>query len=122
MSANWLQYYKPWELLPRDEERIKTQIKEAEATIKRETAEFDLRNPNRPGKEEPSKEEIAYSMSKEVPGEPLTESPSISKVDDTTNNFPAREPPAEKTKAEKQAQEEHNSEVVVENDEDTVIY
>ncbi|KAH7419561.1 pinin/SDK/memA/ protein conserved region-domain-containing protein [Cadophora sp. MPI-SDFR-AT-0126] len=111
-------YYKPWELLPRDEERIKTQIKEAEATIERETSQFDLRHPNRPGRKE--KEERSNSTSKETVGEPQAESPSVSKVDDTTNS-PVQIHQSEQ-KAEKQAQEEHNGEVVVENDEDTVIY
>ncbi|KAH9204333.1 pinin/SDK/memA/ protein conserved region-domain-containing protein [Leptodontidium sp. 2 PMI_412] len=112
-------YYKPWELLPRDEERIKTQIKEAEAIIERETSQFDSRYPNRPGKKE--KEERSNSTSKETVGEPQAESPSVSKVDDTTNS-PVQIPQSEQHKAEKQAQEEHNGEVVVENAEDTVIY
>lgn len=54
-------------------------------------------------------------------GEPQAESPSVSKVDDTTNS-PVQIPQSEQHKAEKQAQEEHNGEVVVENAEDTVIY
>merc|ERR1712225_196839 len=112
-------YYKPWELLPRDEERIKSQIREAEATIERETSQFDLRHPNRPGRTE--KEERSNSTSKETVGEPQAESPSVSKVADTTNS-PVQIPQSEQNETEKQAQEEHNGEVVVENDEDTVIY
>ncbi|KAG4411563.1 hypothetical protein IFR04_015302 [Cadophora malorum] len=112
-------YYKPWELLPRDEERIKSQIREAEATIERETSQFDLRHPNRPGRTE--KEERSNSTSKETVGEPQAESPSVSKVADTTNSH-VQIPQSEQNETEKQAQEEHNGEVVVENDEDTVIY
>lgn len=51
-------------------------------------------------------------------GEPQTESPSVSNVD-TTNMSPVQAP---QVMAEKQTQEEHNGEVVVENEEDTVIY
>ncbi|KAJ5038201.1 uncharacterized protein L3040_007068 [Drepanopeziza brunnea f. sp. 'multigermtubi'] len=73
-------YYSPWKLLSRDEERIRTQIKEAEATIDRETSQFKLRYPDRSRRR------------------------------------------SEQNKDENQVQEEHTGEVVVENDEDTVIY
>lgn len=36
-----LQYYKPWELLPSEDVRIKSQIEAAEDTIQRATAQFD---------------------------------------------------------------------------------
>ncbi|KAI9375626.1 pinin/SDK/memA/ protein conserved region-domain-containing protein [Aspergillus egyptiacus] len=36
-------YYKPWELRPEDEEVIREQIREAEASIARETEEFEAR-------------------------------------------------------------------------------
>ena len=36
--ANLQQCYKPWDLLPEDEARIKSQIEEAEATVEREAA------------------------------------------------------------------------------------
>ncbi|KAL2064399.1 hypothetical protein VTL71DRAFT_4893 [Oculimacula yallundae] len=121
-------YYKPWELLPRDEERIKSQIKEAEATVENETVQFDLRHPNRPGRKE--KEETSSSTTKEMvgqpqeeslSGEPQNESPSVSKNDDTTNSL-SQIPQSEQHQDKKRAQEEHNGEVVVENAEDTVIY
>jgi len=51
-SANFLQtkaepklYYKPWDLLQDDEARIKVQIKEAEATIERENKENGIQSP-----------------------------------------------------------------------------
>ncbi|KAI9049968.1 hypothetical protein LZ554_006115 [Drepanopeziza brunnea f. sp. 'monogermtubi'] len=91
-------YYSPWKLLSRDEERIKTQIKEAEATIDRETSEFKLRYPDRSVRND-SRTEKADSMSKETPA-----------------------PQSEQNKDENQVQEEHTGEVVVENVEDTVIY
>ena len=54
-------------------------------------------------------------------GEPHTESPSVSNVVDTTNS-PIQTPQSDRVKAENEAREEHNGEVVVENEEDTVIY
>lgn len=53
-------------------------------------------------------------------GEPQTESPSVPNID--TTNIPVQEAQSDQVRAEKQAQEEHNGEVVVENEEDTVIY
>ncbi|KAL5360117.1 pinin/SDK/memA/ protein conserved region-domain-containing protein [Aspergillus floccosus] len=38
-------YFKPWQLRPADEDTIRDQIEEAEATIARETAEFEARYP-----------------------------------------------------------------------------
>jgi len=55
-------------------------------------------------------------------GEPQVESPSVSKVlVDSTNN-PVQAPQSEQVTAEKDPPEEHNGEVVVEAEEDTVIY
>jgi hypothetical protein len=55
-------------------------------------------------------------------GEPHTESPSVSKAVDTTNDTPAQGTQSDQVTTEKQSLEEHNGEVVVENEEDTVIY
>lgn len=108
------QYYKPWELLPRDEDRIKTQIAEAEAIIEREVNEFYRQHPKEPESE--STQESGGNTngtSKETVGEPRFESPSVSSdFVDTTNP----------SVHEKQSLEEHNGEVVVEAEEDTVIY
>lgn len=46
----FLQYYKPWQLRPRDEDIIQDQIDDAEDLIAREVAEFEARYPP-PGKE-----------------------------------------------------------------------
>ncbi|KAH8770241.1 pinin/SDK/memA/ protein conserved region-domain-containing protein [Hyaloscypha sp. PMI_1271] len=113
-------YYKPWELLPRDEDRIRKQIVDAEALIEREVDEFYTRHPKENGRDS-SAESKTNGASKETVGEPQLESPSVSNVD-TTNLSPVQAPQSEKVKAEKQAQEEHNGEVVLENEEDTVIY
>lgn len=60
------------------------------------------------------------NMSKETLGEPHTESPSISNVD--TTNPPVQAPQSDQITTEKHSLEEHNGEVIVEAEEDTVIY
>ncbi|KAG9237220.1 pinin/SDK/memA/ protein conserved region-domain-containing protein [Amylocarpus encephaloides] len=110
-------YYKPWELLPREEEIIRQQIKDAEALVRREEEEFAERHPDRP-KKKSSIIEKANVTSTETVGKPQSKSPSVSKTFDThdTPVHITQEPDA------KQSLEEQNGEVVVENDEDTVIY
>lgn len=40
-----MQYYKPWELLPGDEEKLKAQIEEAEGQVRVETEQWDEEHP-----------------------------------------------------------------------------
>ncbi len=118
------QYYKPWELLPQDDDRIKRQIADAEAAIEREVQEFNALYPKEPGPEKTSEEEQVENTSQETVGEPPAQSPSvpvsIPVVDPT--NLPVQAPQPEHGTAEQESLEEHNGEVVVENEEDTVIY
>ena len=120
------QYYKPWELLPRDDECIKTQIAEVESIIEREVEEFNRRHPKESGEaarqEPPAEEENTNGTSTETVGEPRFESPSVSNAHVDTTNLPAQAPQSDQVMAEKQSLEEHNGEVVVEAEEDTVIY
>jgi hypothetical protein len=106
-------------LLPQDEERIRKQIADAETVIEREVEEFNTRHPKQRSEEQPAEKKI-NGTSKETVGEPPTESPSVPNID--TTNIPVQETQSDQVRAEKQAQEEHNGEVVVENEEDTVIY
>lgn len=105
---------------PEDEERIKTQISDTEILIEREIKEFEARHPTRKAQgNTESKAEGSNGVSKETVGEPATKSPSVPTLalhDDTTN------PQPDQVKTEKHTPEEHNGEVVVENEEDTVIY
>ena len=107
-------------MLPRDEDQIKKQIADAEALIEREVDEFYTRHPKEDIRDPPT-ESKTNGTSKETVGEPQLESPSVPKVD-TTNISPVQATQSDEVKAEKQAQEEHNGEVVLENEEDTVIY
>jgi hypothetical protein len=118
-EANCLKYYKPWELLPREEERIKSQITAAETQVRQEEEDFANRYPQYPRKKS-SVIDKTNVTSIETVGEPHIESPSVSKAD-TTNNTPAQATQEQET-SEKQSLEEQNGEVVVENEEDTVIY
>ena len=120
LSADYLKYYKPWELLPQDEERIKSQIAAAEEQVRQEEDDFADRYPQHPRKKS-SVAEKTNLESVETVGEPRVESPSISKADDTTNDTPVQVMPEQET-SEKHSLEEQNGEVVVENEEDTVIY
>ncbi|KAH8801504.1 pinin/SDK/memA/ protein conserved region-domain-containing protein [Xylogone sp. PMI_703] len=111
-------YYKPWELQPEEEDRIKTQIAEAEAIIEREVEEFNLKHP----KDDATAEGETNGRSKEPVGEPHKESPSVPIAVDTTNPKPSQEVPSQPSKTEKESVEENNGEVVEEAEEDTVIY
>jgi hypothetical protein len=101
-------------------DRIKKQIIDAEELIERGLEEFYTRHPKEGGRD-PSAESKTNGTSKETVGEPQLESPSVSNVDNT-NLPPVQAPQSDEVKAEKLAQEEHNGEVVLENEEDTVIY
>ena len=60
--------------------------------------------------------------SKETVGEPHTEPPSVSNVPIDTTNIPVQLSQSEQVTAESESLEELNGEVLVENEEDTVIY
>jgi ABC-type Zn uptake system ZnuABC Zn-binding protein ZnuA len=115
-----VQYYKPWELRPEDEERIKSQITAAEAQVRQEEEDFASRYPYIPRKKSFVTDSTNFA-SIETVGKPRTESPSVSKAEDTTNDTPVQVTQEQET-SEKQSLEEQNGEVVVENEEDTVIY
>ena len=121
-----MQYYKPWELLPRDEEHIKTQIAEAEAIIEREVDEFNKRHLKEAAEEvregPPAEGGNTNGTSKETVGEPRLESPSVSNAPGDTTNLLAQASQSDRNMEEKRSLEEHNGEVVVEAEEDTVIY
>ena len=45
-NTDCLQYYKPWELLPGDDDIIKSQIQEAEQLISQENSQHDVGSPS----------------------------------------------------------------------------
>ncbi|KAH8653122.1 pinin/SDK/memA/ protein conserved region-domain-containing protein [Tricladium varicosporioides] len=113
-------YYMPWELLPEQKALIKSQIAEAEEAIRKELDDFESQHPERI--RQTSTDEKTNNTSKETVGEPQVESLSVSKISDSTNDTPVQVTQPDQVASEKQALEEHNGEVVVENEEDTVIY
>lgn len=100
---------------PEDGERIKIQIAETEDIIEQELAVYEGREPK---ERKPIEAETTNNTSKETLGEPQTESPSAANTD-TTNDV---QEPESVPDTKGHVQEEHNGEVVVENEEDTVIY
>ncbi|OJJ47012.1 hypothetical protein ASPZODRAFT_131936 [Penicilliopsis zonata CBS 506.65] len=81
-------YYKPWQLQREEEEIIQEQIDEAEATIARETAEFEARHP--PEEEAQSKESVPPE--KERADVTQTEANQPADAVPETSNAPEPEP------------------------------
>ncbi|KAI9824500.1 MAG: hypothetical protein M1819_000855 [Sarea resinae] len=126
-------YYKPWELLPGDEDRIKSQIAEAEATVDREVADFNERR----RQEQPPNSEKTNGAATDDDGKPAetsetvgsgtnqAEESTLSDANATNDNtplptetLPTADPPHEAAKESG----DDGGEVVLEAEEDTVIY
>ncbi|GFF83820.1 twinfilin [Aspergillus udagawae] len=60
-------YYKPWQLRPEDEDLIRRQVEEAEATISRERAEFEACHPPQEGRESKKENETQTGNQHEAP-------------------------------------------------------
>ena len=127
------QYYKPWDLLSDDEAKIKLQLEEAESTVKRETAQFKAQDSE--AIQSPTQQEVEVSIN-------LADPPSqdLETVGQVTNASGPDNPlqdhhanhlstlPVERTlesSATSDLPKDHvddGGEVVVEAEEDTVIY
>jgi hypothetical protein len=108
--------------LPVEEDRIKRQISEVEAVVERELDEFDKLYPEGPRKQVLRPDEEINNSSKETVGEPRAESPPIPNADADPTNPPVQAAQSDQMERRKHSMEEHNGEVVVEAEEDTVIY
>jgi hypothetical protein len=137
-SLTLFQFYKPWDLQPAHEEQIKSQIEEAQATIDRELKEFEIR----PGSnDEPAKDGVPQKStsedqrvqegSEEAPRNPDTvgsetnnNATTVSMQGDSTNSHSV--PPSETVHTHQESakghEDDHGGEVMVEDQEDTVIY
>ncbi|KAG4027202.1 hypothetical protein MFRU_032g00680 [Monilinia fructicola] len=112
-------YYKPWLLSVRNEATIKSQVEAAGVLIEEEKSEWARRHPEQRLTIE---EKVEAKVTSDVMmSEPQTESPSISNVD-TTNPTSTLVTQSSQVKTEKDSSEENHGEVVVEAEEDTVIY
>lgn len=107
-------------MTPNNKADIDAQIADTRALIEREETEWAERHPKQKEDDEGGPE--AKVVSPETMGEPHTESPSISNVVDPTNDNSEQATQSEQAKTENDMLEEHNGEVVVEAEEDTVIY
>ena len=89
-----MQYYKPWELIPSEEERIKAQVEETEAIIEKEREQWEAENPTDEQQVPPD------SDSKTEPPETKeTTNGQTDTVGDSTNNEEG-EPPGPKSEEE----------------------
>lgn len=127
------QYYRPWEFLPGDEERIQKQIEEAERTVEREAAEFEAENPGlsddaavnaqkktveKPDDAAASSPMVGLANALKEPSTCTTNGDTNPKIN-PTSDLPARtiEPPDVSKDNGNDA-----GEILVEGEEDTVIY
>ena len=124
------QYYKPWELLPKEEERVKSQIEQAEQDVERETEEFDNDNPSRGAGVLYEERSQAEERNQTDPSKTVgfntnqvakrgSEDPII-----TDSDAPVEPMEIEQTGATAESSKDHHDDggEVVEGDEDTVIY
>ncbi len=125
-----MQYYKPWELLPGLEQKIKLQVEEAEAIVAEEAAAFSKQEQEQSPEDTKNAADIDETMelrpSNTVGSEANTVQPSDAPLDNTTNHDPSSIPadppePLQVFEAGKDIGDD-NGEVVLEADEDTVIY
>ncbi|KAL9135581.1 MAG: hypothetical protein Q9175_003230 [Cornicularia normoerica] len=130
-------YYKPWELSPGDEEKIKVQVEEAKQSIEREATQWDIdtvaTNDEAPpstngGADPPETKEEDAQVVDTVGAATNGEEPSNPKRSEDTNMNDTvasigpgeKEMPDEPSEAIKDLGD--NGEEVVEGEEDTVIY
>jgi len=128
-------YYKPWELLPGDEDIIKRQIEEAEDIIEKETSHFEADNPpvdddptSATNGKPPESSELPADPSETVGSATNLEERSGSELHNDTNpgpKSPDMSNTAQKAIESSEAQKDHGDdagEIVLEGEEDTVIY
>ncbi|MCJ1385734.1 hypothetical protein MMC17_008857 [Xylographa soralifera] len=136
-TANFLQtksepklYYKPWDLLPEDEARIKVQIMEAEATIQRENIAHGVQNPKLVDVPLQPMDTTMADVESEKPetvgqltnDEELIESSSVSNTNAQPIIKSVRTVDTSTTSELPKDHVDDGGDVVVEGEEDTVIY
>lgn len=128
------QYYKPWELLPSQEESIKSQIAGVEATIEKENEQWNADHPPAvrkemvDGKSDPPEPQGATETNghKETVGSPADKEKPPSPRPDEDTDIHGTTPPDHQRKTteppEGSKDHETNEDEIVEGEEDTVIY
>ncbi|KAI6247221.1 hypothetical protein HI914_05007 [Erysiphe necator] len=116
-------YYRPWELLPEQKERIDSQIASVSEITKREVSDFSRQNHKGA---ESKNEEKSNEVSDQTTGEPCIKprdnAPSPVTHDTNTNDEQTRPKTDIIAEEREREKEEQNGEVMVENEEDIVIY
>ena len=125
-----VKYYKPWEPLPGDEAIIQKQIEEAEDIIRKETSQFEAENPPETGTNgrPPETSDLPADSSETVGSATTKEEQLSSAMRDDTNPDPkspgmSNSPP--KAIESSEAPKDHGDDegdIVLEGEEDTVIY
>lgn len=121
----------PWELLPGDDARIKSQIEKAEKTIEEEAAQFEEENPETENNildanaGHPVAEDDAAAPSETVGLANDLQEPSTSTHANTnTDPNPASDAPSKLIQPDDVSKDhgDDGGEIVLEGEEDTVIY
>ena len=134
-SLTYVQYYKPWELLPGDEAVIKKQIEAAEDIIQREASQFEAENPPETAESSPAttgkppgNSDLPVNSPETVGSATNKDEQLSSEMHNDTNPDPkssemSNKPPkaVEPTEALKDHGDDAG-EIVLEGEEDTVIY
>jgi len=132
VTESTLQYYKPWELLPEQEDRIKQQISNTGIKIEDEKQLFYEKHEHLKPTSQEAKQDQERMTDMDLVGDANTkdrqQSQPVSSVNDidVTNSPPpikrsSSKSPSNNRKAPVQ-NDENNGDVLVENDEDAVIY
>ena len=121
------QYYKPWNLRPAEETAIKDQIRNAEDTIDRELEGFEQRRQRQKSASKTVEEQQAVNVESQngngTVGSMNTKQTSDDPIQASTNKMsdvPAPDP--EEVLPSVVKEEDDGGEVMLEGDEDTVIY
>ncbi|KAI4158812.1 MAG: hypothetical protein LQ342_007109 [Letrouitia transgressa] len=134
-KAEPILFFKPWELLPGDDDKIKSQVEEAEETIERERAQFESNlsdeNPNLTQDKDSARfnPEEGGSEQKETVGSEINlpneqrKSPSNNNTNVETNKNPTPNSVKQASNLQESSKEhEDDGGEMVEADEDMVIY
>jgi len=115
-------YYKPWEMLPDEAERIKQQVADTEAQIEQEVEEFkQLHKSN--SQQEQSSETLKEQTKEKATGEHQVESSSVPTVDAVTDSTNLQNSVQKShSSLHERGPSDENEEIVVETEEDTVIF
>ncbi|EER42094.1 pinin/SDK/memA domain-containing protein [Histoplasma capsulatum var. duboisii H88] len=86
-TAEPVLYYKPWELRPEEEDRIKKQIEDCKMAIAREVEDFEAKNAPSPSRPVPERDDDQATAADEISSVALPGTYAISDSQDTVQKF-----------------------------------